>query len=244
MGTLIRMALTAAGLMLLVVIGINAWFIGATRTRIYDHIERIPPHEVAVVLGTSPYTSSGAPNLLFRHRMLAAVELYAAGKVRHILVSGANPGYYNEPQEMYQALRRLGVPHDAITLDFAGYRTFDSIVRSTRVFGLTSYILVTQRYHDYRALFIAAHQGVDAVAYVRPEEDLWQPFLTVLREYVARVEAVLDLFVWDVRPRYLGPSVTIGVNRYRSQTKMACRPRGFHAPLLQMPWRSYGNKAN
>lgn len=203
--------------------GINAWLIGTTKARIFDHIDRVDKYNVALVLGTSPYTSSGAPNLLFRHRMLAATELYAAGRVRRILVSGANPGYYNEPQEMYQALRKLGVPHKAITLDFAGYRTFDSIVRSKRVFGLDHYILVSQRYHDYRALFIAQHKGIDAVAYVRPEEDLKQPFLTELREYFARVEAVLDLFVWQASPRYLGPPVSIESTPGVLDKDMACR---------------------
>jgi len=215
--------LTLIGLLLLLVIVLNAWIITATQARIHDHVQRLQDHAVALVLGTSPYTRSGEPNLLFQHRMLAAADLYAAGKVRHILVSGANPGYYNEPQEMYQALRRLGVPHSAITLDFAGYRTFDSIVRSKRVFGLTRYILVSQRYHDYRALFIAQHEGIDAVAYVRPQEDLRQPFWTELREYFARVEAVLDLFVWHTRPRYLGPKVVIEAGLVTVQPGLACQ---------------------
>lgn len=237
---LLRMALTALGLVLLLALAANAWIIDSTQARIHDHMDRVGHHAVALVLGTSPYTSSGVPNLLFKHRMLAAAELYAHGKVAHILVSGANPGYYNEPQEMYQALRRLGVPHDAITLDFAGYRTFDSIVRSKRVFGLQSYIIVSQRYHDYRALFTAAHEGMEAVAYVRSEEDLRQPFWTELREYFARVEAVLDLFVWQARPRYLGPPVKIAAaNASANGGASACRLTWGqpHYPLF--PWQRY-----
>src|SRR5699024_11060769 len=160
------------------------WLMASTQDRIHDRIEQIGDFKVGLVLGTSPYTSSGAKNLLFRHRMRTAAQLYADGKVQHLLVSGANPGnYYNEPQKMYQALRRLGVPHAAMTLDFAGYSTIDSIVRSRRIFGLRRYILISQRYHDYRALFIAQRLGIEAQAYVRPAEDRRQPFLTEVREY-------------------------------------------------------------
>lgn len=236
---LARLGVSLGGLFLLALLAINAWFISSTQARIYDHLERVAPHAIAVVLGTSPYTSSGAPNLLFKHRMLAAAQLYAAGKVDHLLVSGANPGYYNEPQEMYQALRRLGVPHDAITLDFAGYSTFDSIVRSNRVFGLERYILVTQRFHDYRALFIAARFGIDAIAYVRPQEDLRQPFMTELREYFARVKAVLDLFVWHAQPRYLGPSISMATTSADARADMACRREARDGQTRLFAWRRY-----
>lgn len=232
-------AITVIGLLLLAMLAINAWMISSTQARVHDHIDRLQDFDAALVLGTSPYTHSGAPNLLFKHRMLATAQLYAAGKVQHVLVSGANPGYYNEPQEMYQALRRLGVPHAAMTLDFAGYSTFDSIVRSRLIFGLDRYVLVSQRYHDYRALFIAAHSGIDAVAYVLPEEDFRQSFLTELREYFARVKAVLDLYVWKARPRYLGPREPVTTGSSNDSPTLACRktPDDPTAPVFA--WRQY-----
>lgn len=233
-----RWSLTLLGLVLLAMLAINAWIIGATQARVYDHIKRVSDHKVALVLGTSPYTESGAPNLLFKYRMLAAAQLYTAGKVQLILASGANPGYYNEPQEMYQALRRLGVPDEAIELDFAGYSTFDSIVRSKRIFGADHYIIVSQRYHVYRALFIAQHKGIDAIAYVWPAEDARQAFFTVLREYFARVKAVLDLFVWDAEPRYLGPRVPLAVPG--EDHVMACRPADAENRRLLFGWRRDG----
>lgn len=227
---------SVVGLLLLAGVAANAWIISATKGRIFDHISRLADYDVGVVLGTSPYTGSGAPNLLFKHRMRAAAELYKAGKVRHLLVSGANPGYYNEPQMMYQALRRLGVPHAAITLDFAGYSTLDSIVRARRIFGLDRYIIVSQRFHDYRALFIADHYGIDAIAYVRPEEDLRQPFATEVREYLARIKAVFDLFVWGTEPRFLGPRLPIEIGpRLRYADAQACRKPG--PEWLDAPWR-------
>ncbi len=184
----------------------NAWVVSATRARIYDDLSRLNTRAVGVVLGTSSYTRYGNPNMLFTHRMLAAAELYAAGKVRHLLVSGANPSAnYNEPRQMYQALRRLGVPDAAITLDYAGFRTLDSIVRAKHVFGVERFVIVTQRYHSYRALFIARYYGIDAVAYVRNEEDRRQALRTEGREYLARVKAVVDLFVLATAPRFPGP---------------------------------------
>ncbi|GAB3681283.1 hypothetical protein GCM10028792_27330 [Salinisphaera aquimarina] len=198
--------LSGLGCLLLAMMAANAWVVSATRDHIFDDIDRLGAHDVGVVLGTSPYTRYGNRNLLFTHRMIAAAELYAAGRVRHLLVSGANPdSTYNEPRKMYQALRRLGVPDAALTLDFAGFRTLDSIVRAKRIFGLDNYVIVSQRYHDYRALFIARYNGIHAVAYSRPEEDRRQPLRAEAREYLARVKAVVDLFLLSTRPRFLGP---------------------------------------
>lgn len=207
-----KTALTALGCVLLSVIAVNVWVVSSTRNFIFDDMGRLGVHDVGVVLGTSPYTRYGNRNLLFAHRMKAAAELYAAGHVRHLLVSGANPDRtYNEPRKMYQALRQLGVPDSALTLDFAGFRTLDSVVRAQKVFGLDRFVIISQRYHDYRALFIARHHGVDAIAYVRPEEDRRQPLRTVAREYLARFKAVLDLFLIATRPRFLGPQRPIVV---------------------------------
>lgn len=232
----VRVALSGIGILLLAMLAANAWIITSTQARIYDHIQRLPPRSIALVLGTSPYTTSGAPNLFFEYRMRAAARLIATGTVEHLLVSGANPGYYNEPQEMYEALRRRGVTAAQITLDFAGYSTFDSIVRSRRIFGTDRYIIVSQRFHDYRALFIAAHSGIDAVAYVLPQEDPRQSLATNVREYFARVKAVLDLFVWDADPRYLGPRVEMNVAV--PGREWACyKPASVHTWLLRQPWR-------
>ena len=207
-----RFALTACGAVLLVLLAANAWVVTATRNLIIDDMARLGVHDVGVVLGTSPYTRYGNQNLLFTHRMMAAAELYAAGRVRHLLVSGANPDKtYNEPRKMYQALRRLGVPDAALTLDFAGFRTLDSIVRARRIFGLESFVVISQRYHDYRALFIAHYNGVRAVAYTRPQEDRRQPLRAEAREYLARFKAVVDLFLLSKRPRFLGPERPIEI---------------------------------
>lgn len=201
-----RWTVTTVGSLLLLGIAANAWVLGSTRDRIYNDPARIPIHDFAVVLGTSPYTHTGNPNVLFSNRMKAAAQLYHDGQVRHILVSGANPSKaYNEPRKMYQALRRRDVPDSALTLDYAGFRTLDSIVRAKRVFGLQAFVIVSQRYHEYRALFLARHKGVNAIGYIWPKEDRRQPLRTEVREYLARIKAVLDLYVLHTQPRFLGP---------------------------------------
>lgn len=210
---LARGALSLLGTLLLLGIAANLWVLGMTRTSVYDDIDRLPIYDVAIVLGTSPYTHTGNPNALFKNRIQAAACLYNDGRVRHLLVSGANPSHaYNEPQKMYQALRDRGVPDSAITLDFAGFRTLDSIVRARRIFGLRSIIVVSQRYHEYRALFLARHSGIQAAGFVWPGEDRRQPLRTEAREYLARIKAVLDLYLLGTEPRFLGPKRPIEFN--------------------------------
>lgn len=199
------LAVTAAGLFAVACVAANAWVIGASRAHVYKNIDHLPHNRVALVLGTSPWTRHGNKNLLFSHRIKGAAELYKAGKVEHLLLSGANPDEtYNEPREMYQALLEAGVPPEAMTLDFAGLRTLDSIVRAHKVFGLERFTIVSQRYHDFRAVFIARKKGIDAVAYSRPEEDRRQPLRTEAREFLARIRALLDLYLLNAQPRFLG----------------------------------------
>lgn len=209
---LLLTALAGTGAMLVVVAACNAWVVLSTRQGIYANASGIPQNAVGLLLGTSPRTRGGGFNPYFRNRMRAAVELYRAGRIRHLLVSGANPSrYYNEPRAMFEALVAHGVPPAAITLDFAGFRTLDSVVRAKRVFGQTSVTIISQRFHDYRALFIARHRGLQAVAFaaapVRAHEALWAR----TREVFARVRAVLDLFVLHAQPRFLGDPVDISL---------------------------------
>ncbi|WP_158583391.1 vancomycin high temperature exclusion protein [Salinisphaera sp. Q1T1-3] len=212
----VRTALCAlvslVGSLALIAIAVNAWVIESTRGQIYDTPVHMPVFDIALVLGTSPYTHTGNPNLLFENRIKAAAQLYRTGRVRHLLLSGANPSKaYNEPQKMYQALRRRGVPDEAMTLDFAGFRTLDSVMRARRVFTLTHVVIVSQRYHEYRALFIARHTGLSAIGYTWPDEDRRQPLRTEAREYFARIKALLDLFVFHTAPRFLGPKRPINL---------------------------------
>ena len=194
-------------------VGANVWVVQSSQAFVFEDIDSLPENDIGLVLGTSPFTRQGNKNLLFRHRIQAAAALYEAGKVKHLLLSGANPDEtYNEPRKMYQALRKVGVPDSAMTMDFAGFRTLDSMVRAKKVFNLSQVTIISQRFHDYRAVFIARHEGLDAVAYNRPQEDARQSLRTEAREFIARAKAVADLFIIFTRPRHLGKPLEIKIS--------------------------------
>jgi len=110
---------------------------------------------------------------------------------------------------MKQAVMALGVPESAITLDYAGFRTLDSVVRAREVFGQQKLTIITDEFHAYRAVFLARQYGIDAVAYCSAEVPMSRSAEARIREYGARVKAVLDLFVLHTRPRFLGPKEEI-----------------------------------
>lgn len=192
-------------LLLVVVIACNVWIVKSTEEKVYCDLERLPDHRIALVLGTSHRSVDGGPNPFFQKRIEMAATLYSMGKIDHFILSGDNSTkYYNEPVEMRKALIRKGVPASAITLDFAGLRTLDSVVRSKKVFGQDKITIITQPFHSYRALFISRYYEMDAVAMVADDPALHSTFKVRLREYLARTKAVLDLYIFKTDPRFLG----------------------------------------
>ena len=190
---------------------INQWMLSTVEQQVYQDMDAISYSDVALVLGTSSSINGVSENPYFTHRITAAAELYFAGKVKHILVSGDNSSLqYNEPLDMRKALIKRGVPDSCITMDFAGLRTLDSVVRSKKIFQQKRITIVSQEFHNYRALFIANHYGLDAIAYnAAPPKGA--TLKTTLREYLARPKAVLDLYVFDTQPKYLGDKIDIRV---------------------------------
>lgn len=190
-------------LVVLITVLSNRWVINSTDSQMYKDSSLMPENEVGLVLGCSPFVSSGKPNPQFHGRMRAAAELYRLGKVRRLILSGANPdSRYNEPKKMREALLELGVPSDAMVLDFAGDSTYESITRAKIVFGLDQVTIVTQKYHAYRAVFLARKMDVRAVAYQAPIEGVQgSGFRHPPREVFARVAAVFDVLIY----RLTGP---------------------------------------
>jgi SanA protein len=133
--------------------------------------------------------------------------LYHAGKVKHLLVSGDNHiKSYDEPTDMRDALVAAGVPTKAITCDYAGFRTLDSVVRAKSVFGLTNFMIVTEEFHCPRAVWIARRHGLEAVAFAAPDVPLASWSVRVkAREYLARVLCAADLYVLNRNPKFPGP---------------------------------------
>lgn len=173
-------------------------------------LSQIPHAHVGVVLGTSPKLTNGRENYYFKNRITAAVELYNEGIVDRILVSGDNRTvYYNEPVEMQKALIDAGIPKDRIHLDFAGLRTLDSMVRSKEVFGQDSIVVISQAFHNERAVYLARENGIQAWGYNAKDVSAKMGFKTRVREYFARCKMMLDLYVLGTDPRHLGEPVEI-----------------------------------
>jgi SanA protein len=175
----------------------------------YDSIENIPHNHCALVLGTSKYLSGGRTNLYYLYRIQAATYLYFYQKVDYIIVSGDNRNKnYNEPIKMYNDLVAAGIPKEKIILDYAGFRTLDSVVRGKEVFGQNEYTIVTQPFHSQRAVYIARKKGIHAIAY--NAEDVVNSFSLdlFLREVGARVLMALDLIL-ERQPHFLGEKISI-----------------------------------
>lgn len=200
-----RWSLTIAVLAIGLVALINNWVVNNTYSYIYDDWSLLPDNDVGLVLGTSPLTRGGAPNPQFYGRIHAAAQLYQLGKIKRIIVSGANPdSTYNEPRAMRRELVKSGVPPGAIYMDFAGFRTLDSVARAQVIFGLDRVTIITQRYHAYRSVFVAKKLHMKVAAYAAPSDEIGYFNRTMLREVLARVRVVLDIYVLHTEPKFLG----------------------------------------
>ena len=179
--------------------------------RMYQNASEIPYRRVGIVLGTTPVRANGKPNLYYQYRMEAAAELYAAGKISYIIVSGDNhKREYNEPECMRRSLVALGVPDSVIYSDYAGFRTFDSMVRCKEVFGQDSVTVISQGWHNERALYIAQYAGLEAVAFNAADIPM-KPYYVKshTRELLAKVKVVLDV-AFHKQPKFLGEPVKVG----------------------------------
>lgn len=178
----------------------------AASGKIFRTTASVPTNDVALVLGTSKQTARGNPNLHFTQRIEAAAELFQSGKVRHLIVSGDNSvKSYDEPTDMRDALVAAGVPTNAITCDYAGFRTLDSVVRAKTVFGLTNFTIVTEEFHCPRAVWIAQRHGLNVVAFAAPDLSARWSARVKLREALARTWGALDLYVLNRQPKFSGP---------------------------------------
>jgi SanA protein len=187
----------------------NSWVKSSTKASCYDSVKAIASNDVGLLLGTSK-AAKGGMNLFFKYRIEAAASLFFEGKIKHIIVSGDNHiAYYNEPEEMKNELIKLGVPDSCITLDYAGFRTLDSVVRCEKVFGQKKFTIISQLFHNERALFIAKKSGLDCIAFNAKDVPGNYGIKTSIREYFARGICVLDIYILNTEPKFLGTKVEI-----------------------------------
>ena len=176
---------------------------------IFKHPEKIPSARVGLVLGTSKFTQQNRPNLYYRYRLNAAEKLFKQGKIRYILVSGDNSSkYYNEPLQMKKDLIKKGIPAGRIIPDYAGFSTYDSMMRAKEIFGLDTLIVISQNFHVRRAVYIGRKLGMHPFGYVAQTPENFSQFRLILREFLARIKATYDIWI-KKKPKFLGKKIPI-----------------------------------
>ncbi len=176
---------------------------------VFKDVAKIPKNRVGLVLGTSNKTKSGHNNLYYTNRINAVIHLYENQKIEFVLVSGDNSTkYYDEPNTIKKDLIAKGIPESKIFLDFAGFRTFDSVIRAKKIFGQHKMTIISQQFHIERAIYIARHNQIDAIGYVAKDVPSNYGFKTMVREKFARVKVMLDLW-FNKQPKFLGDKIEI-----------------------------------
>lgn len=180
-----------------------------TNSYISDDINELPTQKVGLLLGTAKLVQGSKKNYYFYNRIEAAEELYKSGKIKYIIVSGDNSRKdYNEPEDMKQELMEKGVPEYHIFEDFAGFRTLDSVIRAKEIFGQNSYIIISQKFHNERAVYLARKNGINAYGYNAKDVNKYWGFKTNIREYFAKTKVFVD-FITGKTPKFGGQKIKI-----------------------------------
>jgi SanA protein len=175
----------------------------------YSNVHEIPFNKVGLLLGTSKYLANGEINSYYLYRIEAAVNLIKAGKIKYIVVSGNNNSNgYNEPEQMKADLMKAGIDSAIIFPDYAGFRTFDSMIRLKEIFSQDSVTLISQAFHNARALYIASKEGMEAIGFNAKDVSNTGSFWVQVREKLARVKVFLDYLTGN-KPKFLGKKVHI-----------------------------------
>ncbi|ANQ47676.2 DUF218 domain-containing protein [Flammeovirga sp. MY04] len=190
---------------------INSYVSEKSSPYILEHDNMTVSCKTGLLLGTSNYLRSGAPNPYFTNRIEAATKLLKEHDIEFVIVSGDNKtNDYNEPKKMYQALVKQGVNKKNIVLDYAGFRTLDSVIRAKEVFGQDRFIIISQKFHIERAIFIARYHGIEAYGYAAEDVPFEKGYWVKYREVLARVKMMLDLYVLKTSPKFLGKEEKVG----------------------------------
>ena len=175
----------------------------------YSNSSKIKKNKVGLVLGTSKFLKSGRINLYFKYRIDATIELYKNEKIDFVLISGDNGNKnYDEPSDFRDELIKRGIPSNKIFLDYAGFRTLDSVVRAKKIFNQKSITIVSQKFHNERAIYLAEKNGITAIGFNARDLTGKYGLKTRVREYFARTKVFLDL-IFSVQPKFLGKKIEI-----------------------------------
>lgn len=176
----------------------------------FSSVTTIQKNRVGLLLGTAKYYKGGGINLYFKYRIDAAVELYNSNKIDFILVSGDNSSMqYNEPMTFKNELVKRGIPKEVIFLDYAGFRTLDSVIRAKEIFGQAKFTVISQKFQNERAIYLAEMSGIEVVGFNAKDVKGSGGYKVKFREYLARTKAFLDV-IFHVEPKFYGEKIEIG----------------------------------
>lgn len=175
----------------------------------FSDASKIKKNKVGLVLGTAKMLNNGMINLYFKYRIEATVELYNKGKIDFILISGDNGNKsYDEPTDFKNELIKRGIPGNKIFLDYAGFRTLDSVVRCKEIFGQDKITIISQKFHNERAIYLAHNNKIDAIGFNAKDVSGRYGLKVKLREYLARTKVFIDILL-GVKPKFLGNKIEI-----------------------------------
>tara|TARA_R110000744_G_scaffold58534_8_gene122196 strand:+ start:87 stop:722 length:636 start_codon:yes stop_codon:yes gene_type:complete len=210
---MLKTLLKISGLLLialiLVIFVCNIIISSTAEGQTYSNTDTVPANRVGLVLGTSNRLTNGSPNPYYTYRINATIALYKARKIEFVLVSGDNGSiYYNEPNTIKKDLINGGIPEHVIFLDYAGFRTLDSMFRAKFVFGLDKVTVISQKFHNERAIYIAKQKGLKAIGFNAQDISTSQGLKVQIREYLARVKVFIDM-VLNTQPKFYGATIEI-----------------------------------
>ena len=202
---LLFISLILLGFLTVLYTNISVYIFAKDKT--FSAVENIPKNKVGLILGTSQYLKSGGLNPFFQYRIEAAVKLFNHQKIDFILVSGDNKHHsYNEPEAFKKVLIEKGIPKEKIVLDYAGFRTLDSVIRAQKVFGQNSFTVISQNFHNQRAIYIARKNDIEVIGF--DAKDPTGKTNVYWREYFAKTKAYFDI-LWEKQPKFLGDPIII-----------------------------------
>ncbi|MDG1435395.1 MAG: ElyC/SanA/YdcF family protein [Saprospiraceae bacterium] len=206
---LLKYGLLALFVTLLFIFLIDLWVQTSTSEQIFTSVEEMPKNKVGLLLGTRKMLRSGYINLYYSHRIDAAEQLFKSGKIEFILISGDNSREeYDEPTDMKNDLVERGVPENKIYLDYAGFRTLDSVIRANAIFGQEKFTVISQPFHNERAIFISEKKGLKPIGFNAKDVSNRYGWKVQVREKLARVKMLLDIIIGK-QPKFYGEKIEI-----------------------------------
>lgn len=205
----IKILLVLISVVLVFIVVSNYTIASYAQEKTYDEVSAIQKNKVGLVLGTSKMLQNGRVNLYFKYRIEATVALYKAGKIEFVLVSGDNStSSYDEPTDFKEELIKKGIPEHKIFLDYAGFRTLDSVIRAKEIFGQEKITIISQEFHNERAIYLAGKNDIEAIGFNARNVSRRYGLKVQLREYLARTKVFLDM-LFGVEPKFLGEKIEI-----------------------------------